>query len=62
MIRQSNDVKGIEILNNEEHKVIQYADDITVCIRDLESIGHLIEIMKDFGNCSNYQKRDYFYS
>ena len=51
MIRQSNDVIGINVSNNE-HKIIQYADDITVCIRNLESIRHLMEIIKDFGKCS----------
>ena len=37
MIRSNNDIIGIHI-NDKEHKVIQYADDITVTVNNVESV------------------------
>lgn len=47
IIRKSEDVKGIKIGDNE-HKIIQYADDATICVRDKSSIKHVLEIITDF--------------
>jgi hypothetical protein len=47
MIRESEDIKGI-IMGNNEHKIVQYADDATICLRDLQSINKVIQIINTF--------------
>ena len=37
LIRQSKNVKGIKVGKNE-HKIIQYADDATICVSDCDSV------------------------
>ena len=52
MIRNNGNIKGI-MLGNSEHKVIQYADDITVCVRDQTSIREVLNTIDLFSNPSS---------
>ena len=47
MIRKSDNVQGIEIAESE-HKIIQYADDATICVRNIISIKHVVDIINEF--------------
>ena len=49
MVRSADNISGI-IMNDNEHKIIQYADDATLCIRDLESIPAAIELINRFSS------------
>ena len=51
MIRQSSLINGI-VIGNEEHKIIQYADDATICVQDLKSIENTISIVEHFSRCA----------
>ena len=59
MIRQSQTITGIKI-GDKEHRIIQYADDTTVCVSDFQSIREIVKIFDKFGTCSglklNYSK------
>ena len=43
-IRQSQDIKGISI-ENEETKILQYADDTTAVLSDISSAEKLFELL-----------------
>ena len=47
VIRNDEAIKGITI-GNSEHKIIQYADDATICIRDLPSVKNVINAIEIF--------------
>ena len=51
IIRNDNRIHGI-LIGNKEHKVIQFADDITIATRDIESIQIILETVNTFTNCS----------
>ena len=51
MIRQNNNIEGI-MVGNKQHKLIQFADDTTICVRNLESINEIVRTINDFGKCS----------
>ena len=46
-IRQSNNIQGIQ-MNGNAHKIVQFADDATICVENLESIEHAIQTIKEF--------------
>ena len=50
MIGQATYIKGIHI-NNNEHKIIQYADDATICVTEESSIDKFLEVID---KCSLY--------
>ncbi len=47
VIRNDKNVKGLKFGNNE-HRIIQYADDTTFCIQDTSSIKHCLENIHKF--------------
>ena len=47
LIRRANNVKGI-LVNNNEHKIVQYADDATLFVRDIKSIPVALNILSLF--------------
>ena len=49
MVRNHTDVKGI-LIGNKAHKIVQYADDRTFCICDLNSIDTIMHIISEFSN------------
>jgi len=51
VIRSQNDIHGIR-LGHSEYKLVQYADDTTVIISDVNSVQSLAKILADFGRCS----------
>ena len=50
-IRQNKDVKGISI-ENEETKLLQYADDTTAVLSDMDSAKTLFELLDVFKDVS----------
>ena len=48
-IRKADNIKGIQI-GDTEHRIIQYADDATICMRDLNSVKHTLDIIHEFSN------------
>ena len=46
-LRQSNDIHGIQ-LNNNSHKIIQFADDATICVNNLDSVKNVLSKIHDF--------------
>ncbi len=46
-IRLDKNIKGINI-GNIEHKIVQYADDSTIILKDKDSITNVIEIINRF--------------
>ena len=51
LIRQNNNITGITV-DDKQHKVIQYADDMTVCVSDFSSICNVLETLEIFGKFS----------
>ena len=51
-IRQNNDIKGIEITPKCTVKLMQYADDTTLFLKDQRSLACLFEFLLHFGKCS----------
>jgi len=49
--RQDSDVKGIEVFENEI-KLSQFADDITLFNADLVIVEKAMEIVSEFGKCA----------
>ena len=47
MIRQSQNVKGIQV-GDIDHTITQYADDATLFVRDLDSITHVFGLIESF--------------
>ena len=47
VIRKCENVNGVKMRENE-HNIIQYTDDATICVRDKSSIMHVVEIITDF--------------
>ena len=60
-IRQDPDIKGI-VIGKEETKVLQYADDTTATLADVDSAKSLFKLMEIFQNISglniNYSKME----
>ena len=58
-IRQSENVEGIKVGNNE-HKIIQYADDATICVRNCDSVTQAVKSIETFSEYAgpklNYRK------
>ena len=50
-IRKSDDIRGVRI-GDTESKIIQYADDLTVTLSDVESAESLLTLLKHFEACS----------
>lgn len=50
-IRQNKEIKGINI-GNTELKVLQYADDTSGILRDINSAKHFLKTVDNFGNFS----------
>lgn len=48
MIRNEKDIKGI-LVGENEHKIVQYADDVTFCVRDVKSIDKVVQTLEHFG-------------
>ena len=53
-IKRDNLIKGIST-GEKEIKISMYADDTTVFVRDLDSISHLLNILKKFASISGLQ-------
>lgn len=49
-IRSEENIKGIVI--STEHKISMYADDMTLMLKDLESVEKLLVLLEKFGNLS----------
>ena len=47
MIRQNENIKGV-LINGNEHKIIQYADDATICVRHPDSIRETLYTINEF--------------
>ena len=60
-IRKSDDIRGVRI-GGTESKIIQYADDLTATLSDVESAEALLTLLKHFETCSglkvNYTKTE----
>ena len=50
-IKQNNTISGITI-GDKMFKLTQYADDLTLTVRDLESVNNALALLDKFGNCS----------
>ena len=50
-IRQNPDIKGI-VIGQEKTKVLQYADDTTATLADVDSAKSLFKLMENFNNIS----------
>ena len=59
MLRQNKNINGI-FINQTEHKLVQYADDLTVSVRDTQSVHEVLNVINNFSKCSglclNYKK------
>ena len=51
VIRKSDDIQGVRI-GDTESKIIQYADDLTATLSDVESAEALLTLLKHFETCS----------
>lgn len=52
-INNSASVKGFKISSTtNEIKCIQHADDSTFPVKDIESLGHVVKIIENFGSVS----------
>ena len=49
LIRNDTNIRGIEI-GGKEHRIVQYADDTTLCVRDIKSVEHSIELIQNFSD------------
>ena len=47
MVRNSEDIQGIEV-SNTVHKLLQYSDDATICVKDLKSVTVCIKVINNF--------------
>ena len=60
-IRSSTDVQGLKI-GQEEFKIVQYADDLTVFVPNIECAQHIFHQLDQFQTCSglkvNYTKTE----
>ena len=50
-IRNRSDIQGIKI-GQDEFKLVQYADDLTVFVPDIESAKCIFELLEFFETCS----------
>ena len=50
-IRGSDEIKGINIRNEHEIKLIAFAD-MTTFLKDYQSAEKLLHVLNDFGRCS----------
>ena len=50
-IRGSDEIKGINIWNEHEIKLIAFAD-MTTFLKDYQSAEKLLHVLNDFGRCS----------
>ena len=50
-IKQNSKIKGITV-GGREIKITQYADDITVFLKNLESMSSLLDLLEKFERCS----------
>ena len=51
-IKRSREIEGIQIDPNNSIKITQYADDITVFVKDIRSVHKLFNLLQQFENCS----------
>ena len=51
-IRSSDEIKGINIWNEQEIKLTVFADDMTTFLKDDQSVEKLLHVLNDFGRCS----------
>ena len=51
-LRNSQEIKGIDIEPGKTAKLAQYADDTTVIVKDDESVISLFELLSQFEKCS----------
>lgn len=51
-IRENDNIKGICINGTNQSKLVQFADDTTVFLREKQSLLHLHHILKEFGKIS----------
>ena len=51
-IRGSDEIKGINIRNEQEIKLTAFADDMTTFLKDDQSAEKLLHVLNDFGRCS----------
>ena len=60
-IRSRTDIQGIKV-GWEEFKMVQYADDLTLFVPDLESAQHIFHLFDQYEACSglkvNYSKTE----
>ena len=49
---EASDINGIEIDDTNTIKLTQCADDITVFLRDVQSLNNLFNSLAQFENCS----------
>ena len=60
-IRNSNDIRGIKV-DNEEIKVSLFADDLTGFLKDDLSLTNFLKLIEDYGTCSglkvNHEKTE----
>ena len=52
-IRKNNKIIGYKYGRNKEHKIAQYADDMTVLITTIASIDELFKLLIKFGEATN---------
>ena len=61
-IRNSNDIRGIKV-DNEEIKVSLLAHDLTVFLKDDLSLTNFLKLIEDYGTCSglkvNHEKTEF---
>lgn len=51
-LKNGHTIKGIEVGQKKKIKIMQYADDTTIFVRDCESVTQLLKLLEEFKvNC-----------